>query len=141
MASYSEQQIEDFVSLAADIGIAATIKELNYPKSRNTAHYWCKQRGVSPTVDDLRSKAAQMKHFYGEQEQLAVLNSLLDRIQQALEDARLTPDELTKLARAAQSTVETMRLVGGQSTQTVQTIDSVDAEIKTLIKQLESLDA
>lgn len=136
MASqYDEDKVEAYCQLAQDIGVGPAITELGYPKSRTTAWKWLSSRGISVELDQLRKRAADMKHFYGEKEQLTLLSEALERIFEKISDTKLTADELMKLANAASKTIETMRLVGNQSTQIVETIDQLDSELRTLLQE------
>lgn len=137
---YTEEQVNEYCETAQKIGMAAAIKELGYPKSKSTAHYWLKNRGIVVEVDELRRRASETKQFYTEREQITVLNELLQRIMEKVQDSQLSPDDLSKLSRSAQMVVETLRLIGGQSTQNLEIQDSVDAEIRRLMKQFEEVE-
>lgn len=139
MARYIEEEKSEFCELAQEIGIAAAMRELSYPKSYNTARYWLDQRGIEITVDSLKSKAAELKHFYGYKEQMLTLQTELDRIQEMLESGDLDADGLNKLSNALSKTINAMELISGRVTERRENhefaVDSKDLELMELINE------
>lgn len=140
MASYTDEQKQTYIETAQDVGMTRAMRQLGYPGSPATATKWLKEYGVSIDVDTLKQKAADIKHFYGYMEQMHVLQTGLDRIQQMIEHDDLTAAEMRQLADAANKIIQTIELVSGRVTdrnETV-TVDSTDLEIKRLIAEVEA---
>lgn len=140
MQYYEDEQVEEFILIAQQLGISGAMKHLGFPASRATANYWLKQRNIVLDKDVLAQRAAEFKHFYTDQEHLTALNTGLQRAYELLENDRLTASDLQKVVNTIAKTIETIRLIGGQSTQTIQTIDSMDQHIKELLNQFEQVE-
>lgn len=114
--TYTEQQITKFCELAQEIGIGRSIKELGYPKSWNTGHYWTEQRGVKVATDDLRAKAAATREWYKEEEIKTVAQAGMEEIHAHLMTRTdLTADDMKKLSEALYKFYNTWASVQGKA--------------------------
>lgn len=133
MGSYSDEQIETFITLAQEIGPAAAMKELGYPKARASYHAWLKKFNITIDLDDLKVKADRFNKWYREREQALVLSTVLERIMESMELDN-SPEDLVKLSRAAKDTIESLRLISGQSTHNIE-IDTINSHLNGLLRQ------
>jgi len=58
---FTEEQIDEFIQMAAEMGIGPTMRTLGYPKSYHTAKKWHIQRNVEmPTANSLAIMAKNL---------------------------------------------------------------------------------
>jgi hypothetical protein len=113
---YSEQQVNDFISAAKEMGMSPAIRALGYP-TYATAIRWFEERGEArPDIDSLLSKAAELKMFYGDKEKAFAAQTLLDRIVEQLQEKDLDADEINKLGNALHKAIQTINLIEGKAT-------------------------
>jgi hypothetical protein len=138
--TYTEEEISEFISLAQELGIARSIRELKYPTFK-TAKRWAEMRGVSLELNQLSQFANDMKQYYTLEEKLFVLQLQLDRIQEALQEDDLDPDALKKLSEASKRTIETLNLIENKATaiNESRTYDQMDANIQAMIAEQEHM--
>ena len=116
-STFTEEQIENFIEIAQEMGIGPAIRNLGYPKSYHTAKKWFEQRNVDlPTMDTLAKMAVDLRVFYSDKEKLIAAQTVLDRCVETLMESTLDPDELNKLANAVHKAIQTINLIEGKST-------------------------
>jgi hypothetical protein len=116
-SAFTEEQIENFIEVAQEMGIGPAIRNLGYPKSYHTAKKWFEQRNVDlPTMDTLAKMAVDLRVFYSDKEKLIAAQTVLDRCVETLMESTLDPDELNKLANAVHKAIQTINLIEGKST-------------------------
>lgn len=136
---YTKEQIEEFISVAQEKGFKPAMTELGYPGSHHTAAKWFKAAGLElPDVSYLQQKARALKEFYGDREELAVCQAMLEVIMEKIETVSLDPDEINKLANSLQRVIQTANLIRGKATSVSEshTKDATDLEINKLVKQM-----
>ncbi|BDE58986.1 hypothetical protein GS433_18860 [Rhodococcus hoagii] len=137
MAKYTDQEIAAAVELAADVGIAATRRELGYPSSWATLKRWCDEAGVEIELDQLKSKAAQWNSFYEETELRIAQQDLLARALELMDDPDLTPAELDKLASTMKRATDSIQMLRGKATSRTAVEDTTDAEALKLYDEFQ----
>jgi|SRR6478609_1559446 len=140
--NYEDDQINEFMDLANDIGIGPAIKELGYPGSWATAQRWYIKRGIdTPNVDTLKSKASQMHQFYEDKEALLVIQEGLQIVHATYLNRwdSLEPDDQKKLAEAIQKLTNSMRVLQDKATNINESrySDATQQEINDLMKQFD----
>lgn len=145
MSSYSEKARETFVNAARTEGIAGAMNLLGYPKSKQTAKDWVDSYGVEITRSALHVRAAEMGAFYTEREKLTLLQDMLDSIYAHIEKIdtgygvmapqMVEPQELSRLASAAEKVIKMIELLEGRVTERTEAhqVDSTDLELRRLI--------
>ena len=138
--TYSEDQINEFLELAQEVGIAAAIRELKYPTFK-TARRWAEMRGVKIELNQLSQFANDMKKYYSIEEKIFVLQLQLDRIQESLQEDDLDADSLKKISEASKRTIETMNLIENKATSINESrnFDQMDANIQAMIAEQERI--
>lgn len=130
MAAYTQQQRDEFLELAQQVGPGKARAELGYP-SENTATRWWDAAGLERSVDPLRSYARQVQAHYGATEQLALIDANMRAIYARLTTELyvtlpgsdvphlqpLTGNELNQLASATSKLVVAARLIRGETTE------------------------
>lgn len=140
---YTQEMIDEFIELAQVIGISPAVKQLGYP-STTWAMKWFDDAGIErPNVDSLAQKAAQLKHFYGDNEKKYGIQVLMESIVEMAQDKQNTADDVNKLSNAYAKLVQAYQLVEGKATNVNETIkkDGMDLEITKLTTQMEKLNA
>ena len=113
---YSDQQVNDFISAAKEMGLSPAIRHLGYP-TYATAIRWFEERGEPrPDIDSLLAKAAELKMFYTDKEKAFAAQTLLDRIVEQLQEKDLDADEINKLGNALHKAIQTINLIEGKAT-------------------------
>lgn len=137
MNRYSEQQITEWLELAREVGITKATRELGYPNSWITGKRWADNHHIDIDVDEIRSKAANMREWYKSEEKLIIAQEELNRIHEALLQPGLVADDLKKLADAYKRTIEAMQLIDGKATTITetQTTDAFDSAYLNLIRE------
>lgn len=99
--NYSDEQINNFLELAQEVGITKAKRELGYPKSWSTAAYWAKNRGVTVAVDEVMAKTKATDEWYKTEEVITIAQTGMNRVYDELvNNAELTADDQKKLAEA-----------------------------------------
>lgn len=134
---YDDQEQEEFVEVAQEMGIGPAMRELGYPGSYHTAQRWLEDRGIEISVSTLKSRAAKLGHFYGQKEKALVAQGIIDRIMEMVEVDELDADGINKIANAYQRAVQTLNLVTGEATDRKESIskDGTDLELQELINE------
>lgn len=113
--NYSDEEINDFLETAQDIGIGRAIRQLGYPNSWGTAQRWAQARGIKVEVDDLKAKSKSYHDWYRTEEALLVAQQGMSRVYEQLQEADLDPDGQKKLAEAFQKYANTWLLLHGKA--------------------------
>jgi hypothetical protein len=141
---YSENQLNEFISTAKEIGISPAMRKLGFPASYNTAIRWFEERGEArPTIDSLLSKAAELKAFYGDREKTFAAMALMDRIVEQLHEDDLDSDAINKLSNALHKVIQTMNLIEGKATNVNEsrTKDATDLAINDILNAAKAKNA
>lgn len=138
--SYSDEEIETFITTASDVGIARAQRELGYPNSWATANRWIKSRGIEITVDSLKSKSAEFNQWYDTEETLIIAQAGMDRVYETLMEQNLLPDDQKKMAEAFQKYANTWMLLKGRSTNITETrsVGELNLEVQQIIEEEEA---
>lgn len=152
--TYTDDDRARFVqAVAASGNIAQTMRDLGYPSRPETASRWLAAHGLEqPTVDELKSRAVQRRHWFTAERQHAAMSAALDLVHGWLTAPQLialttkegtrvaevvpTPREVLELARAGEVIVRTLRLIEGQTTEEVGirgTLEEVAPNVAALI--------
>lgn len=143
--AYSDEQINDFLGLAQEVGITKAMRELGYPKSWSSAQYWAKQRNVTVAVDEVMSKAAGTREWYKTEEVITVAQEGFNRVYEELAtNPNLTADDQKKLAEALQKHYNVWANAQGKATQITESrdgTDTFDAHVQEMINQVKAENA
>lgn len=112
---YSNEQIGEFLEIAAEIGITRTMRQLGYPGSWGTAQRWVQAAGIEVPLDEIKAKSAQMHDWYQTEDMLLVAQEGIMRTHLTLQRDDLTPDEHKKMAEAFQKYANTWLLLQGKA--------------------------
>lgn len=114
---YTDQDKRDYLDIAQELGHARAMRELQYPKSWNTANQWAKDFGVSIPLDELKARARAHRDFYETEELLTVAQAAIDRAMDFLDrDADLSADDLKKVVDAMGKAIDKHLLISGKVT-------------------------
>lgn len=114
---FTEEQITEFIEMAAEMGIGPTMRTLGYPKSYHTAKKWHIQRNVDmPTANTLAVMTKQLDIFYTDKEKILAAQAVIDRSVEALYQDDLLSDDISKLSNALHKAIQTINLIEGKST-------------------------
>lgn len=134
--AYTDTQINDFLALAQEVGITRAKRELGYPNSWSTAKRWADLRGVTVAVDELKSKAAESREWYEDEELLMLAQEGFIRIhEEVTNNPDLTADDQKKLAEAGTKWFNIYASIKGKATQISETrnTDSMDQHLQELL--------
>jgi len=131
---YSEEEIQTFLELAKEEGIARAIRTLGYP-TFPTAKAWSIKYGVDLPLNELSQYANGLKSFYSHEEKLFTAQLLQDRITENLQEGVLNADELKKLSEALKRAVEVMNLIEGKATSITGTEDPFNSDLTALLEE------
>lgn len=137
-SQYTEEQINEFIETAQEMGIGPAIRYLKYPGSFHTAKKWFVDRSIAlPTPDSLAVFARKIGIFYTDKEKIVAAQTLLDRCVESLFQDNLTSDELNKLSNAIHKAIQTINLIEGKSTNINESInkDGTDLAIYDLLNE------
>ena len=126
---YTDEQQEEYVTLATEMGIGPAMRQLGYPGSYHTAQKWLEDRGLEITVDTLKRRAVALREFYGARERMTAAMTVLDRVVEACHEEDLNPEDINKLANALQRVIQTMQLIEGDVTDRRETITKDGADL------------
>lgn len=140
--AYTDNQIEEFIEMAKDIGIGRSMRELGYPGSWATANRWITARGLTIDVDDLKQRSAAFNQWYKDEEVILVAQAGMERVHEQLVEKDLDADSIKKLAEGYQKFANTWLTVKGKVTSISEsrTVGETDMEIKKMIAEMEELD-
>jgi len=114
---FTEEQITEFIEMAAEMGIGPTMRTLGYPKSYHTAKKWHIQRNIDmPTANSLAVMSKQLDIFYTDKEKILAAQAIIDRTVEALYQDDLMSDDISKLSNALHKAIQTINLIEGKST-------------------------
>lgn len=136
--AYSDEQINDFLGLAQEVGITKAKRDLGYPKSWGTAQYWAKNRNVKVAVDEVMQRAKLTDEWYKTEEVLTVAQEGMNRVyDKYMNDVSLTPDDLKKLAEALQKNYNVLAAAQGKPTSITENreTDTFDSRITDMLEQ------
>lgn len=134
--AYTDEQINDFLALAQEVGITRAKRELGYPNSWSTAQRWAKVRGIEVAVDDLKAQAAAVREWYKDEEVKALAQEGFNRVYfELVNNTMLTPDDQKKLGEAATKYYNIWANVQGKATNINENrqMDSMDAHLQDLL--------
>jgi hypothetical protein len=133
--AYSDEQINEFLDLAQDVGITKAKRELGYPNSWGTAQRWAQMRGITVAVDEVHAKATATREWYKQEEIQVIAQEGFNRVHEALtNDPDLTADDQKKLAEALQKHYNVWASVQGKTQVTGnETPDLFEAKIQAMI--------
>ena len=98
---YSDEQINDFLDVAQEVGIGKAIRQLGYPASWSTAHRWAELRGVKVMIDEVKAKAKAFHDWYETEDMLLVAQEGILRVHDELvNNDKLSSDDQKKLSEA-----------------------------------------
>lgn len=116
-SQFTEEQISEFIEMAAEMGIGPSMRTLGYPKSYHTAKKWHLQRNVQmPTANTLAVMAKELDIFYTDREKILAAQAVIDRSVEALYQDDLLSDDIAKLSNALHKAIQTINLIEGKST-------------------------
>jgi hypothetical protein len=116
-SQFTEEQISEFIEMAAEMGIGPAMRSLGYPKSYHTAKKWHVQRNVQmPTANSLAVMAKELDIFYTDKEKILAAQAVIDRSVEALYQDDLISDDIAKLSNALHKAIQTINLIEGKST-------------------------
>lgn len=132
--TYTDQEKEEFVALAQQVGIGRAIRDLGYP-SWPTGRDWCQERGVEVSVDTLMQAVKSFHRFYEDSDALIIVEEALSRVQEKLLTGNLDADELKKVTEALQKSMNTWLALKGKpgSITETQTKDKTDLELLAML--------
>ena len=141
--NYTDDQINEFIEVANELGIGPTMKELGYPGSWATAQRWFKARGIdTPDIDSLKSQASKINQFYDTKEALLVIQEGMQIIHATYLNKwdTLDADEQKKLAEAMQKLTNSMRVLQDKASTITESrySDATQTEIDNLMKQFDN---
>jgi hypothetical protein len=116
-SQFTEEQITEFIEMAAEMGIGPAMRALGYPLSYHTAKKWHVQRNIDmPTSNSLAVIAKQLDIFYSDKEKILAAQAVIDRSVEALYQDTLSSDDINKLSNALHKAIQTINLIEGKST-------------------------
>ena len=134
--AYTDQQINDFLTLAQEVGITRAKRELGYPNSWATAKRWADLRQVNISVDEVMARAKASDEWYKDEEVLVLAQEGFNRIyEEVTTNPNLTPDEQKKLSEAASKWFGIYASIKGKATNITEnrTADPFDVQIQELM--------
>lgn len=139
--AYTDQEINDFLALAQEVGITKAKRELGYPKSWGTAQRWAELRGVVIPVDEVMAKAAGTREWYKAEEVMTVAQEGFNRVWEELTSNKdLSADDQKKLAEALQKHYNVWAAAQGKATNITETrsTDTMDEHLQELLNMEKS---
>lgn len=114
---FTDEQITEFIEMAAEMGIGPTMRTLGYPKSYHTAKKWHIQRNIDmPTANTLAVMSKQLDIFYTDKEKVLAAQAVIDRSVEKLYEDDLLAEDINKLSNALHKAIQTINLIEGKST-------------------------
>jgi hypothetical protein len=134
--AYSDEQINDFLEVAQEVGITRAKRELGYPKSWGTAQRWAELRGVTVAVDEIKAVAAAVREAYKDEDVMVVVTEGFNRVYEEITTKpELTADDLKKLSEAANKFFNMYASIKGKATSITENrqTDSMDQHLEELL--------
>lgn len=134
--AFSDEQINNFLALAQEVGITKAKRELGYPNSWSTAQRWAKLRGIEVATDELRAKAAEAREWYKDSEIMEVVKEGFNRVYDDITNMKnLTADDQKKLSEAAKKYYEMWASIQGKAMNITETraTDTMDEHLEELL--------
>lgn len=134
--AYSDEQINDFLAIAQEVGITRAKRELGYPGSWSTAQRWAKLRGVECAVDEVMARAAASHEWYKTEEVITIAQEGFNRVYEELvNNPHLTSDDQKKLAEALMKHYNVWANAQGKATNISESrqTDGFDAHLADLL--------
>lgn len=136
--NYTDEQINEFLDLAQEVGITKAKRELGYPGSWDTANRWAKARDITVATDEVKQRSAAMREWYKDEELITIAQEGMNRVYEELVNNRsLNADEQKKLASAFSTYARDFLTIQGRSTSITETrsSDEFDARIQDMLNQ------
>jgi hypothetical protein len=134
---YSDEQVDDFLELAQEMGIGKAMKELGYPLGYQTALNWAENRGIKVEVDPVMKRVKQFEQMYKEEHMLEIARAGAALVYMSIVEngADLTADEQKKLSDAFQKYNNAWLLLKGKANdiRETQTKDGMDVELMNML--------
>lgn len=134
--TYTDEQINEFLDVAQEIGIGRAMRRLGFPASWSTAQRWAEARGIEVAVDELKQRSKAFHEWYETEEVLVVAQEGMNRIyEQYVGNDNLTADEQKKLAEAFQKVYNVWANAQGKATNISESrqTDQMDAHLQDLL--------
>lgn len=134
---YSDEQIADFLELAADVGIGRAIRVLGYPNSWITGKKWADNHGVVVEINQMKAKAKSYDLWYTDRDVLLGAEAGMERVMEQLQESDLTPDDMKKLSESYQKFTNVWLTVQGKANTISESHhkDGTDLELTALINE------
>lgn len=134
--TYTDQQINEFLALAEEVGITRAKRELGYPGSWATAQRWAKVRNVAVATDEVMARAAGTREWYKTEEVIVIAQEGFNRVYEELvSNKELSPDDQKKLAEALMKHYNVWANAQGKATAITETraTDTFDEHLQELL--------
>ena len=136
--AYTDEDINNFLELAQEVGITRAKRELGYPNSWSTAQRWAKVRGIEVAVDEVMAKAKATGEWYKTEEVITIAQEGMNRVYEQLVEAQdLSADDQKKLAEALMKHYNVWANAQGKATSISETRqqDGMDAHLIELLNE------
>lgn len=132
---YTDEQRNDFLELASEIGITRAMRQLKYPLSWTAAKGWVDAAGITIPLDELKAKAAAARDWYTTEDLLVVAQAGIQRVYLELQQTDLDADAHKKMSEAFQKYVNSWRLLQEKATSITETQhkDGFDLDVLDLM--------
>lgn len=98
---YSDNEINEFLQVAQEIGIGRAKRQLGYPNSWGTAQRWAKVRGIEVAVDELKQRSKSFHDWYTTEDVLVIAQEGMNRVyEELMNTVDLDAESQKKLADA-----------------------------------------
>jgi hypothetical protein len=115
--TFTEEQVQEFIDVANEIGIGPAMRALGYPKSYHTAKKFYVQRNIDmPTANTLAVMSKDLAIFYTDREKVLAAQAVIDRSVEKLYEDDLLAEDINKLSNALHKAIQTINLIEGKST-------------------------
>jgi len=133
--NYTDEQIADYLELAAEVGITRAMRTLGYPKSWASGQKWVQRAGIEVPIDTIKAIAKAHHDWYTTEDMLVVAQEGISRVHMELQSTNLTPDEHKKMSEAFQKYANTWLLLQGKANNINEhrSTDSTDVELMNLL--------
>lgn len=137
---YTNEQQEEFCSLAMEVGVHRAMRELKYPKSATSGIKWLQARGLKPSVDKMMQKVKEWHTYYQVEDLMEQVDTSLYIVSELMMNCT-TADDAKKLAEAIQKLNNTRLLLEGKATSINEKRETtpLDLEISKLIEEQKAL--
>lgn len=135
--AYTDNQINDFLELAQEVGITKAKRELGYPKSWSTAQYWAKQRNVKVAVDEVMQKTQLAYEQYKIEEVITIAQEGMNRVyDQLMNNNSLDADSQKKLSEAFVKHYNVWANAQGKATNINENRESAQTDLEAHLQDL-----